>query len=266
VTYCNCGRPTRDQAFVCDDCLDEWSADLGDMPWLDEQLNISITRQRGAATTGGPRGNETPLPWHDKASEALREVHTALAGWVRICVEEHVRHSSPHEAWPSDDIPSMSRWLMWRTDGLAFHEAGGEAVREVHRAAERARNIVFWKPLPRVYLGPCDLEVCEGDVYAKEGETFGRCVECDTVYAVQMRREAMERVLDDRLFGAAEIARLSTFLGLSMPRDQVRKLVNQWHHRGTLQPSAHDEDGNPRFRYGSVKVMLYRVNATRESA
>ena len=64
---------------------------------------------------------------------------------------------------------------MWRVDGLAWHELGGDAVQEITRACGKAKSIVLWKPAAKVYLGPCDLLVCDGDVYAVEdGEPLGR--------------------------------------------------------------------------------------------
>lgn len=269
MNTCMCGRPTRDAAYVCEDCLNDLSRDLNECPGLDEELEITITRQRGAALGGGSANSgETALPWHDKASEAQRELHNALASWVRVCIEEGVRHQAAHDNAPSDRIMGMSRWLLWRVDGLAFHEAGYEAVREISRATERVRNIVFFKPAPRMYLGACDQideeGPCPGDVYARQGQDEGYCELCGQEYPVDQRRADMENQLDDKLFTAAEIAHLATYLGLDADRERVRKLVNQWHKRGQISERGHDGD-SPRFRYGSVRVKLASL-ATRESA
>lgn len=267
---CPCGRPTRDAAYVCEDDLNFLVNDLNECPGLDEELEVTITRQRGAAIEGGPANSgETSLPWHDKASEAQRELHNALSTWVRLCDDEHVRHQASHDRLPADTIAAMSRWLLWRVDGLAFHEAGYEAVRDVSRATERVRNIVFFKPAPRMYLGPCDEThedgPCPGDVYASQDAADGYCDLCGKDYPVDARRASMEATLDDRLFTAAEIAHLATYLGLDVDRERVRKIVNQWHKRKQIVALGHDGEA-ARFRYGSVKVMLMTTFATRESA
>lgn len=266
---CTCGRETRDKAYVCEDCLNDLTRDLNEIPGLDEELEVTITRQRGAALTGGHNSGETALPWHDKASEIQRELHSTLAAWVRICTEEHVRNQAPHDREPSDRITGMSRWLLWRVDGLAYHEAGYEAVREISRATERVRNIVFYKPQPRMYLGQCEAThydgPCPGDVYATQGQLYGYCDLCGDMVTVDKRRSQMERKLDDRLCTAAEIAHLSTYLGLQADRERVRNLVNQWHKRGKIAAGGHDAQQSPRFRYGEVRLMLAALE-TRESA
>ena len=61
--------------------------------------------------------------------------------------------------------------------------------------------------------------------------------------------------LDDRLCTAAEIAHLSTYLGLKADREQVRKRINQWNKRGliTEHPGVTDE---VTFRFGEVYERL----------
>lgn len=270
---CKCGRPTRDAAFVCDGCLNDLTNDLNEAPGLDEELEVTVTRQRGAAIAGGSANSgESALPWHDKASEVQRELHATLSTWVRLCHESGVRHQSRTDDLPSDRIAGMARWLLWRVDGLAFHEAGYEAVRDISRATERARNIVFFKPQPRMYLGPCGAAhydgPCPGDVYANSGQQYGYCDLCGDPHPVDVRRSDMERKLDDKLVTAAEIAHLATYLGLQADRERVRNLVNQWHKREKVTARGHDAKGDPRFRYGEVRLMLASLETreTRETA
>lgn len=260
----HCGRQTANEAYVCEDSLSELAEVLGEMTWLDEQLDITITRQRAATYDGGPDGNGG-LPWHDAASEARRALHATLATWVRFCSTERIRNASPSDQQPRDSLISMSRWLMWRVDGLAWHELGGDAVSEITRAAGKAKAIVLWKPAARIYLGPCDLApVCDGDVYALEGEDHGTCHECGHSYPVEARRQAMRDVVADRLATANEIARLSTYLGLPADREQVRSLVRSWERTKRIEAKSTGTDGQAMFRYGDVEPMLYEHYAKRE--
>ncbi len=275
---CECGKTTRDEAYVCDTCLDKLSRTLGDLPNLLEELDTTITRQRSAGQTGDARpSGERPLPWHDKAAEAKRDLHGLLATWARFCDEEQVRHSSPRDGLPADDTNAIGRWLMWRVDGLAFHDLGNQAVTEITDAAESCWRIVFWKPRNRVYLGPCgfgetSIEVgetieCPGDVYLDpedpHSQSFGKCDFCNRPVNAADRQHEMECALADRLCTAAEIARMAVHLGLEQPREAIRNRVNQWHKRKQITASAHDRDGNPMFRYGDVRILLAGEHARR---
>lgn len=261
----HCGQETANDAYVCEDSLSELAEVLGEMTWLAEQLEISITRQRAATYDGGPDGNGG-LPWHDAASEAGRALHATLATWVRFCSAERVRNASPNAQQPRDSLTSMGRWLMWRVDGLAWHELGGDCVSDITRAAGKAKAIVLWKPAARIYLGTCGITICDGDVYAQEGEEHGACHECGTTYPVELKREAMKRELSDRLFTANEIARLSTYLGLPATREQVRSLVKSWVLRERLQTKGTGDEGQALVRFGDAERMLYEHYAKRDNS
>ena len=176
---------------------------------------------------------------------------------------------------PADSIASLAAWLGSRVHGLAMLDIGPEAVDEITNAAAECHRIVFWKRRNRVYLGTCgavetdedgnDTEPCPGEVYADEGEPVGFCDECGQGATVVVKRAALEDELDSRLYTAAEIARLSTFLGLDAPRDQVRKRVHYWHRHKLIEQRATNDEGHPMFRYGEVRGMLYRDFAQRAS-
>lgn len=259
---CRCGKPTRDQAFVCDGCIGLLDSALGDVTWLTEQLDIAITKQRASASGGGARAVETPLPWHERASEAKGALRAQLVSWVRFCDEERVRGGNA--GLPADTEHAMALWLLERTKGLALHDIGPECVDEITDSVAECRRIVFYKRRTRVYLGPCEgcevdeeIEPCPGEVYAEEHADVGTCDECDRGYTVVIKRGNLERELDDRLCTPAEIARLATFLGLDIPRERVRRQIHSWHKRKQITPGSHADNGDPMFRYGSVKALLY---------
>jgi len=272
---CRCGKPTRDEAWLCDDCEERFTATLADLGALDEEITTTITRQRAAATSGGPRSTETSLPWHEAAGDARRALHGLLVSWVRLCDEEDVR--GPEIAFPADNIPSLASWLATRVHGLALRDIGPEAMDEITDAAAECHRIIFWKRRNRVYLGPCgvteqevdgetiETEPCPGEVYAEEGKAVGACDLCGHEVTVVVKRDALEKDLDSRLYTAAEIARLSTYLGLDVPRDMVRKRVLYWHRHKLIEQRGIDDAGAPRFRYGEVRGRLYADFAKRAS-
>lgn len=273
-----CGRETRDEAYGCDDCGDELARTLGEMPWLTEQLDISITRQHSSGLGSGGASHSPDLlgdladildqgtighmgtPWHETASRAKRALHATLSTWVRFCDAERVRHQAQNDNWPADNMPSMSRWLMWRVDGLMLHELGCDAIDAITHDAAEARRIVLWKPKQRFYLAACEKPIedtkCPGDVYADEGADYGTCEECSALHEVSKRRLDLNKRLDDHLCTAADIARMAVFLGLQAQRATVRNKVNVWHKRGRITPKTHAANGDPMFRYGEVRGML----------
>lgn len=260
---CACGRPTRNNAYGCDHCADELSRILGDVPWLVEQLNATIAREHAKAIAAGSSSSNA-LMFNARAATRLKQVTNLLAGTVRTCVKLHVRHQSPTEAVPDDsdrDPIALSRWLMWRVDGLVFVEQFPDIIRAfLHTEAKVYSAIDTTASL--LYLGVCtwpdkDGEPCGGAVYSLPGQAWGRCRVCRQQWNTQASRDSLADALADMLCTAAEIAHLSTYLGSSLPgREQVRKVVNQWHKRGRIQPRSHDEHGAPLFNYGEVRELL----------
>lgn len=264
---CRCGRPARDQRYVCDACREQLDKALGDCAWLDAELEITITRQAAAAISGGPRSATTPLPWHERAADARRTLHGLLQSWVRFCAEEQVRGARPI-ATVRDNVPSLAGWLLNATDGLTLHDIAAEAVDEITDAVADARRIVFWKRRNRIYLGPCaygnDFHAasaadCPGDIYADEGEPVGYCEECERGVTVVIRQSELDQDLHSRLLSAADIADWSVRMGLDAKRDEVRKRVLYWHRHKRVIAHAHEERGEvrvPLFRYGDVRLLL----------
>lgn len=277
MKVCPC-KATVHNAFVCEGCLNSLDALLAGMTWLDQQLAITHSRQRGAATEGGPRSTETPIPWHDGASKRRRALLQVLTRHVRALGGYVSEWATPG---------SLAGDLLTRWDALIVADQGATAyslLRELKPAVQAARSVVFWKPAARVYLGPCEgrecscechggyacsdpdrcaqpgtegrNEPCPGEVYAEEDESAGACRECGRKFSVSVKRRAMEAELDDRLYTAVELADLSAFMGLGMDRERVRKQINQWHRRKQLVPAP---GGEVRFRYGDVKAMLYAL-------
>lgn len=255
---CRCGRPTRDNAYACDTCGDDLARALGDVPWLDEQMEVTITRQQGIdyrrlGNGGGSKKDAgRPLPANWTASEARTHLRALLVSWVLFCSSEGVRSSDPADGLPEDAISPMSRWLMWRVDGLMLNDIAPEAVDEITSAVAHCHRLIDRHP-ERQYLGPCS--GCDsGRLYARPGSTNAICNSCDASTNAEGVRTRLLEELDDRLCTAAEIARLSTYLGLKAGRDQVRNRINQWHKRGRISSESMFDE--PAFRFGTVYAML----------
>lgn len=255
---CRCGRPTRQGHVVCETCLTDLERALGDVPWLDSELEVTITRQKGVdyRRVGGGKGGrkpaEAPSPANWGASEARTHLRALLVSWTLLCAEEGVRRKGGADDLPADELGALSRWLMTRVDGLGLHDAGPDAVDEITSAVAHCHRLID-RPADRQYLGTC--EVCAGRLYARPGSAWATCYDCHATTNAEVVRKNLLEELDDRLCTAAEIARLSTYLGLRADREVVRKRINQWSSRGVIaeHPGVTDE---VTFRFGEVYAML----------
>lgn len=257
----SCGRGrVRDEAYVCTRCADQLAGALRDVEdWLAEELDVSLSRQRGIdyrTVGGGNHGKpaERPLPADQTAAGATTLLRAALAAAVRYCHAQGVRHSSPDPGLPDGKLPELARWLRWRVDGLQLDPGGPKVVAAVTSAVARATRSVD-RRVERQYLGSCLVRGCDGGLYARHGEPLARCDECRATEDAARLRDRLLHELDDRLCTAAEIAQLCTYLGLRGDRAKVRNRINVWHKRGRIVNESVLE-GDPAFRFGIVWRLL----------
>lgn len=234
MSECKCGLPTRDNAYVCDDCLDKAGKALGDIAWLDEQLAITIGKQRGAPTEGGPAGAEKSLPFNVAAAQVRDDLRNTLVGWVRVCHEEGVRSSDPKPGLPADSLTAMARWLLWRVDGLAFHEAGYEAIDEIVYAVAQAHRTIDRAP-ERQYVGPC---ACGRDLYRKPGAVMVKCRACEAEYDAEALTDSLRAQVMGRLVTTKEGATLLSRFDLPT----AEGTIHSWVSRKKLTPHGHDRN------------------------
>lgn len=263
---CTCGKPTRDDAYVCEGCTNQLVRALADVGWLTGELETAITRQKAAAITGSAPSATQPLPFHEKASDVAHALHGMLSTWVRFCVDESIK-GAPAKL-PSDRNASLAAWLLACTKGLVLRDFAPQALDELTDVIASARRVVFWKRRTRVYLGPCAYgngiadalaADCPGDVYADEGEPVGHCEECERGVTVVIRQGELNDDLRSRLLSAADIADWTVRMGLDAPREAVRKRVLYWHRHKRITAASHDMLGEtriPLFRYAEVEPLI----------
>lgn len=121
-----CTRPVGD-AFVCVTCATDAAKALGQVSWLERELDLAITRQtcfaaRGEMTKGS---KVTPVPFNVPAGEARDVLRNILVGWCRLYAEECGADL------PGDTLTAMSRFLMPRVEWFRHFEAASEFVDEV---------------------------------------------------------------------------------------------------------------------------------------
>lgn len=271
MTECRCGRPTRDERYSCDACSDDLSKSLGEIPWLVDEIEVSITKRKGldyrkvgGATGGKKAGYPSPPEWG--AAEARGNLRAVMVSWVRFCEDEHVRHQSHMVGLPDDDLKAMSRWLLWRVDGLALLDIGPEAVDEITSAVAHCRRLID-RPADKQYLGDC--QVCaavgeQGRLYVRPGSAMARCQSCGDTVDAETLRAGLLRELDDRLCTAAEVAELSTYLGLHDDRERVRKRIERWGANERHPLVRVKVNGQDHYRFGAAYVALMEHENRRE--
>lgn len=268
---CNCGKPTRDDAYVCDECLSDLARRLGEMPWVVEQLDITLTKARGvdySANSG--RGNNIPLAhkdvdddgdaqadqatmlvYHHGASKAMGKLRHEIVQMIRFCDEENVRHQSPHAGYPADTLEAMSAWLLWRVDGLAFVDMAGEFITSVIAAIGSAKRVID-RPADREYSGPCE---CGRDLYVKPGSKIAKCASCEAEYDVADMQEWMRTAAAGKLFTAREGTTLLGRLDMATPQGTIDK----WQERGRLEVRGHNAEGHRLYSLDDLIALAARA-------
>lgn len=250
LTLCTCGKPTGEAAYLCGDCKATLWRALGDIPALVDELDITLTKQRRfTSQTGAVRASSEPaLPYDIGASNVLHELRNELVGLVRVCMDSHIESRDYRDRLPDDTCEAMSRWLMWRIDGITAQPYAADTLRLV-RIVDRAEHVILGPP-PKTFAGPCD--DCGRDLYAQKGKPVVTCHACGLHYDIETRRRWLLSVVDDRLATATEIARALTSLELPVTAERIR----QWKHRDRIDVRAHDKLDRPLFRVGDVVDLL----------
>lgn len=185
-----CRQPTED--YLCWDCTLTLTDQLGQLPWLMQQLAITASRQdRVAGGLQVGRAPEHPLPLKPHAAAWHDHVHNMLGTWARHLYETH------HLPWPWDathpvnfigplrpdelrgqpgftgpyrqrgkwghqpTAVELTAWLRRYVTTIRLDEAAGQCYRSVRSATERAISLINAHEVP-VFRGPCPTVVGTG--------------------------------------------------------------------------------------------------------
>jgi hypothetical protein len=230
----DCGRPAFN-SFLCGDCADElWRQlltvcqgplDANDQrsPNLVDELHTTIAglARISGRNVGIPvRSAETPLPWNERASEALAHLHSVLASWVFTV--------SGYHGIAVDIITTpveSAEWLLRFHNLLRTTDIAGQAHEEIREAIRQAEWAID-RPAERQYAGPCDPE-CGGQVFGKPDSNIARCDTCELTYDLDERRAFLLQAAEDYLVTAAEASKaLPAFLGRPVNVKTIRNWAN----------------------------------------
>jgi len=258
VSNVQCAACTRtSDGFLCGPCADMIVADLRQVGWISDELDVTLSRQdRIGAQQGGHKPGkevERPSPMNQAAAAAAWDLHYTL--------QRNVAHLSEQRGLLIDCVdtaPALAGWLIRHKDALRHDEAAGEAFTDVRDVVRKARRVID-APIPRQYLLVCGADTvhgkCPANLYGQKGRHTAICSQCQTTHDADKRREDMMVQARGTLGTPAELARLvRTLDGTVIDRKRIAYLVRLG--KVGPRPSA---DGNDRYVLGEVLDALVSI-------
>ncbi|MFF3671705.1 hypothetical protein [Microtetraspora malaysiensis] len=253
---------------VCRACAAGTLRDLADVPSLTVELDCAIARQTVFGDRAGGRSAETALPWDQRAREARHVLGSALFEWTRylaggvhpmagpICRARCEHQTCVYISLgrpPRRDaaLGAMAVWLLRHQRQLLGRAAADEAVDEIREAVRLARRTID-RPPSLWYAGPCGVDGCDADLYARHGVRTIRCRQCYATHDTAAREAWLLAQAADHLGTASGISRA---LHAFHP-DLTPSVIRSYAHRGRLIRKGRDQLGQPTYRIGDVLDLL----------
>jgi hypothetical protein len=249
--------------YLCTTCTTSLAADLGEIPGLLADLEITRTRQDTIGDTGtGRRTRAVLLPWKEHASEAYWILATTTLCWVR---EVHDKIGADPSDPVTDDPPHWPGWLVRHMPALRVLPSVGQVADEIGVAVDLARRAIDQPPV-RIYLGPCEAAItpaapdgptaCPTDLYGLTHAEEVTCPACGAAHVLARRREWLLGRARDRLAPIPTLSlALSTWLERTVTPSQLRGYV----HRGRLLVHGRDRRGQDLYRVGDAADVVVDV-------
>lgn len=273
----NCTRPT--DLFLCRICAERLADDLGDVPALVRELEVTFARLHRLGGSGA-RGAETPVVFHVAAADAAWTLANVIGTWAASLAEDRglvldlrrqrVLTPAKYQRDPADpylppnDVASLSaRWLLVNIGSVRMSEAGAELMDEIIDAVRHARHVVD-RPPDLLAAGPCGAEGCESVLYFPAHAEIVTCRECGAEHDVEQRREWMIATASELLVSApVALGWVRMLMGKTIPDGTWRS----WLSRGRVLPHGLTLDGRPTYRFSEVRdLALEHVAKPRRSA
>lgn len=245
MSTCTAGCGTETDLYLCDQCAESFAEDLRSASWLAGELDVTISRQTGAAIGSMRPSAEKPLPVNMRAADIAARLQSELMHW-----------SAEVAGMRGTDVDAVSTagfavWLLANVDGVRLHPHAGEIARNIADVVRDAVHVID-RPAERWYAGPCE---CGADMYSRSKEGSVRCPQCQAEYDVTERRESLLSEIEDQWATTEE---LSSALG-SLGKPVTPARIRQWSSRGKLvklPPHPADKNQRPRYRVAEVLSLL----------
>lgn len=254
MTRCaKCHQP--DGLMLCNNCTTALRIELGDVPALLADLDITRSRQDQlvARYGNGPSGSENPLPYKTHVAEVVWVLHHTLYSWVTTLAGAQPLCSSIPMGAPTSG--ALSRHLLSQIHHIRVRVDAGQLADEITSAVHQARHAIDRPNDKRAFLGPCgaqlpDATYCAQEVYGVPGKQTTTCPACGAVHNVTERQKWLLDIAQDRLGTSTEIAGFLRTAGVACTPSMIRNYVA----RGRLNP-APDTDP-PLYRMRDVLTAI----------
>lgn len=231
-----------------------WDRPAGQTGNLSAEATVSATRQSRIGGGAGivARTHDKPVPWDEKASDALDELRQLL---TRTAVTV-----ATTRGWVLDSGVTAGRlaaWLLEHVEWIRHRPEAGQTIADIGAAVEKVRRAVDRAP-ERWYAGPCGAVIdsrgveCTEHLYAKPGAREVRCPVCGTTDDVAARREWLLSAAENVLAHAGLISAALTQLDEPVTAAQIWALAD----RGRIVNHGKDAQGRLLFRVGDVRDVL----------
>lgn len=234
-----CTAPTGDGSQLCARCVRKLSEELRSVQWLVRELEVTQTRQ--ARFTRQQDGNTsssatTPLPWDDRASLMLGELHATVNAWAL-----HVSSVDEDPRDPLSGVPvatePVARWLNRNLVTLRKLNDAGRAHSELLDVIKRGRGTVD-RPPDLVTYGLCGntdpdetgkptRAACDAYLYAPAGFSSIKCRKCGATFEVKARKEWMLEYARHMQGTGSEVAAYLRLVGIKISADGIRAMKNR---------------------------------------
>ncbi|MGH3480524.1 MAG: hypothetical protein ACRDQD_27290 [Nocardioidaceae bacterium] len=235
-TRCTAPAPN---AYLCPTCLIALRIDLGDVPALLGELDVTACRLDHITTAAAHRGGDQPLPFKPQATEAIWVLATTLTAWT---VELGGTRASAAD---------MARWLYSRLDVIRLRPDADTIHDELTYAIREARRVIDRPTDRRMFLGRCGAPIrssCAEELHGLPWQDTVTCPACDTEWGIRDRRSWMLRVVEDEVRTASTLAALLTQLGAAVSVEDIQR----WARQGRLHWISMDSSKRRRYRAGDV--------------
>lgn len=218
-----CEREQVD-GLCCHSCTSALERDLGDVPAIVAELDVTISRQ--ARIGSGGKGGLASERWcyNPGAAAVADDLANTLTTWARdVCGD-----TSPGPL--SNPSHAAAALLLMHVPAIRRHPAVVELYDEITDAVKQARQAVD-RPADRQYLGTCLAEfegvTCTQEIFARPGASEARCKVCGITHDVVERRTWLLGEAEDRLFTVREAAQImGSFANVLVSESTIRSYVS----------------------------------------
>lgn len=158
MTVCqHCKRVA--QLYLCDECTQQLTNMLADLPWLLDELDARIQKldRISIGTIGRSRRPDHLNAMDFDAAETARTVRKTLLHWVETIAHKHTGRTPP--ALTTVTTKHLAAWLKANTDAIARLDIAGKLYHDINHLVGHGQKggqlVAAINPNEKHAAGPC---------------------------------------------------------------------------------------------------------------